>query len=76
MAELSVVRTARTAPLKFGREVRMPAMQAGLATRRLTFREVFVCQPPSLISRYQRDHVRRAEPVWPNAPKQEELLAA
>ena len=23
-------------------------MQAGLATRRLTFREVFVCQPPFL----------------------------
>ena len=35
--------------LKFGREVRTPAMQAGLATRRLTFREVFVCQPPSLL---------------------------
>ena len=28
--------------LKFGREVRTPAMQAGLATRRLTFREIFV----------------------------------
>ena len=24
-------------------------MQAGLAPRRLTFREVFVCQPPSLL---------------------------
>ena len=35
--------------LKFGREVRTPAMQAGLATRRLTFREVFVCQLPSLL---------------------------
>ena len=35
--------------LKFGREVRTPAMQAGLAPRRLTFREVFVCQPPSLL---------------------------
>ena len=35
--------------LKFGREVRTPAMQAGLATRRLTFREVCVCQPPSLL---------------------------
>ena len=34
--------------LKFGREVRTPAMQAGLATQRLTFREVFVCPPPSL----------------------------
>ena len=29
--------------LKFGRETRTPAMQAGLTTRRLTFREVFVC---------------------------------
>ena len=34
--------------LTFGREVRTPAMQAGLATRRLTFLEVFVCQLPSL----------------------------
>ena len=33
--------------LKFGRETRTPAMQAGLATRRLTFREVFVRLPPS-----------------------------
>ena len=35
--------------LKFGREARTPAMQAGLATRRLSFRDVFVCQPPSLL---------------------------
>ncbi len=49
--------------LKFGRETRTPAMLAGLATRRLTFREVFVCLPPSLISRHRRDHVRRAEPA-------------
>ena len=35
--------------LTFGRETRTPAMQAGLATRRLTFREVFVCQPSLLI---------------------------
>jgi hypothetical protein len=27
--------------LKFGREVRTPAMQAGLTTRRLSFREIF-----------------------------------
>jgi hypothetical protein len=27
--------------LKFGREVRTPAMQAGLTTRRLPFREIF-----------------------------------
>ena len=36
--------------LQFGREVRTPAMQAGLATRRLRFREIFVGQPPSFIS--------------------------
>ena len=29
--------------LRFGRETRTPAMQAGLTTRRLTLREVFVC---------------------------------
>jgi hypothetical protein len=27
--------------LKFGREVRTPAMQAGLTTKRLSFREIF-----------------------------------
>ena len=36
--------------LQFGREVRTPAMQAGLATRRLTFREILVGQPPSLLA--------------------------
>ena len=40
--------------LKFGRETRTPAMQAGLATRRLTFRDVFVCLPPSLLVRLKR----------------------
>ena len=35
----NVVRPHRA--LRFGREVRTPAMQAGLPTRRLTFREVF-----------------------------------
>jgi len=34
--------------LRFGRETRTPAMQAGLATWRLTFREIFVCKPTSL----------------------------
>ncbi len=28
--------------LKFGRETRTPAMQAGLATRRLTLRDIFM----------------------------------
>ena len=35
--------------LKFGSETRTPAMQAGLAARRLSFREVFVGQPSLLI---------------------------
>ncbi|MDP6579944.1 MAG: hypothetical protein QF681_04735 [Vicinamibacterales bacterium] len=35
--------------LKFGRKVRTPAMQAGLATRCLTFRDVFVCLPSLLV---------------------------
>jgi IS1 family transposase len=34
--------------LKFGRETRTPAMQAGLAKRRLTLREVFVCTRTSV----------------------------
>ena len=51
--------------LQFGREVRTPAMQAGLATRRLTFREIFVGQSPSslIFSQHRRDYVRRAGPV-------------
>ena len=35
--------------LKFGHEIRTPAMQAGLVARRLTFREILVCLPPSLL---------------------------
>jgi hypothetical protein len=35
--------------LKFGRETRTPAMQAGLPTWRFTLREVFVCRPLSLL---------------------------
>jgi hypothetical protein len=31
--------------LKFGRDVRTPAMQAGLAKRRLTFRDIFTSLP-------------------------------
>ncbi len=34
--------------LKFGREIRTPAMQAGLFTRRLTLREIFVCARTSV----------------------------
>ena len=35
--------------LKFGREVRTPAMQAGLVTKRLSFREVFVAEPRRIL---------------------------
>ena len=34
--------------LKFGREVRTPAMQAGLSPKRLTFRDVFTSIPTFL----------------------------
>ena len=37
--------------LKFGRQVRTPAMQAGLAIRRLTFREIFSSTMPFLALR-------------------------
>jgi IS1 family transposase len=36
--------------VKFGRETRTPAMQAGLTTRRLTFREVFSSEGSLLLS--------------------------
>ena len=36
--------------LKFGREIRTPAMQAGLATRRVTLREIFVCVARTSVS--------------------------
>jgi len=35
--------------LKFGKQMRTPAMQAGLASRRLTFREVFTSAPTILL---------------------------
>ena len=41
--------------LRFGRETRTPAMQAGLARRRLTLREVFVCTLASLLRRPGED---------------------
>ena len=61
--------------LKFGRETRTPAMQAGLATRRLTFREVFVCLPPSLL--VSIGAITCAVPSrLPTTPIVDELLAA
>lgn len=61
--------------LKFGREVRTLAMQAGLASRRLTFREVFVCPPPSSLIGISA--ITCVVPRWlPTAPIVDELLAA
>ncbi len=39
--------------LKFGREIRTPAMQAGLTTRRLTFRDIFLATTIPLWSRIE-----------------------
>ena len=61
--------------LKFGRETRTPAMQAGLATRRLTFREVFACLSPSLL--VSIGAITCAVPSrLPTAPIADQLLAA
>ncbi len=63
--------------LKFGREVRTPAMQAGLATRRLTFREIFVGQPPSLLVLIRIGAIACAVPSrLPATAAGDELLAA
>ncbi len=63
--------------LKFGRETRTPAMQAGLATRHLTFREVFVCQPPSLLIFVSIGTITCAVPSpLPTVTVGDELLAA
>lgn len=58
--------------LRFGRETRTPAMQAGIATRRLTLREVFLCTLPSLLMRIEAF----AAPRMPSAPRIELPLAA
>ena len=36
--------------LKFGREIRTPAMEAGLATRRLTFRDIWCFRNQVLVA--------------------------
>jgi len=41
--------------LKFGRETRTPAMQAGLIKRRLTLREIFVCARKSVSTLIEYD---------------------
>ena len=52
-------------------------MQAGLATQRLTFREVFVCPPPSLLVFVSIGTITCAVPSrLPIAAVGDELLAA
>ena len=53
-------------------------MQAGLASRRLTFREVFVCPPPSLFGCIGIGAITCAGPsrLLPTVPAGDELLAA
>ena len=63
--------------LKFGREIRTPAMQAGLTTRRLTFRDIFLATTIPLWSRIEvflltgaRNPVSSApEPLFPPRPR-------
>ena len=61
--------------LKFGHETRTPAMQAGIAARRLTFREVFVRRRRSLLASVGA--ITFIDPLRPPiAPIVDELLAA
>ena len=61
--------------LKFGHETRTPAMQAGIAARRLTFREVFVRPRPSLL--VSVGAITFIDPLRPPiSPIVDELLAA
>jgi len=45
--DYSIIKPHRA--LKFGSQVRTPAMQAGLVTKRLSFREVFVAVPERIL---------------------------
>jgi transposase-like protein/IS1 family transposase len=51
----------RHGALKFGREVRTPAQQAGLVTRRLSFRDILTAFRPGSRVRWISDRRRRAE---------------
>jgi hypothetical protein len=50
--------------LKFGREIKKPAVQAGLSTRRLTLREIFSSRIAFLVSK----NVRFAPPCYSAQP--------
>ena len=55
--------------LKFGREIRTPAMQAGLTTRRLTFRDIFLATTIPLWSRIEGFLLSRARNPVSSAPE-------
>ena len=48
--------------LKFGREIRTPAMQAGLTIRRLTFRDIFLATTIPLWARIEVFLLTGAQP--------------
>ena len=54
--------------LKFGREIRTPAMQAGLTIRRLTFRDIFLATTIPLWSRIEVFLLSRARNPVSSAP--------
>ena len=54
--------------LKFGREIRTPAMQAGLTTRRLTFGDIFLATTIPLWSRIEVFVLSRARNPVSSAP--------
>ena len=47
--------------LKFGREMRTPAIQAGLTNRRLTLREIF---PPAIVLWVSEKVMFENRPSW------------
>lgn len=51
--------------LRFGREVRSPAQQAGLVTRVLSWRDVFLSFRPMARLRWLSDELTRRE--WPRS---------
>ena len=69
--------------LKFGRETRTPAMQAGLASERLTFRHIFIARTPFLrlivtVTRRRQDplHEQRAVKMRPSPRPWAQTMAA
>ena len=64
----SLLKTRAHGALKFGREIRTPAMQASLTTRRLTFRDIFLATSIPLWSRIEVFLLSRARNPVSSAP--------